>query len=77
MGYPDDFRIPVSDTQAYRQFGNSVVVPAIAEVARIMRPHILKVMAEGDQGVILDDAEKSADEIQKARELAVAGAGEN
>ncbi len=37
-----------------------------------MRPHILKVMAEGDQGVILDDAEKSADEIQKARELAVA-----
>ena len=42
-----------------------------------MRPHILKVMAEGDQGVILDDAEKSADEIQKARELAVAGAGEN
>lgn len=59
MGYPDDFRIPVSDTQAYRQFGNSVVIAAIAEVARIMRPHILKVMAEGDQGVILDDAEKS------------------
>ena len=44
MGYPDDFRIPVSDTQAYRQFGNSVVVPVIAEIARIMRPHILKVM---------------------------------
>ena len=77
MGYPDDFRIPVSDTQAYRQFGNSVVVPAIAEVARIMRPHILKVMAEGDQGMILDDAEKSVGEIQKAREMAVAGAGEN
>ena len=37
MGYPDELRIPVSDTQAYRQFGNSVVVPAIAEVARIMR----------------------------------------
>lgn len=36
MGYPDDFRIPVSDTQAYRQFGNSVVVPAVAEIARIM-----------------------------------------
>ena len=27
MGFPDTFRIPVSDTQAYRQFGNSVVVP--------------------------------------------------
>jgi DNA (cytosine-5)-methyltransferase 1 len=29
MGFPDDFKIPVSDTQAYRQFGNSVVVPVI------------------------------------------------
>lgn len=77
MGYPDELRIPVSDTQAYRQFGNSVVVPAIAEVARIMRPHILKVMAEGDQGLILDDSEKSVDEIQKAREMAIAGAGED
>lgn len=44
MGYPDDFRIPVSDTQAYRQFGNSVVVPVMAEVARIMRPHVRAVM---------------------------------
>lgn len=35
------FIIPVSDTQAYKQFGNSVVVPVIEEVARIMRPHIL------------------------------------
>jgi DNA (cytosine-5)-methyltransferase 1 len=40
MGYPPDFKIPVSDTQAYKQFGNSVVVPVIAEVARIMVPHI-------------------------------------
>ena len=36
MGFPDDFVIPVSDTQAYRQFGNSVVVPLVAEVARAM-----------------------------------------
>lgn len=40
MGYPDDFKIPVSDTQAYKQFGNSVAVPVFCEVARIMRPHI-------------------------------------
>ena len=40
MGFADDFKIPVSDTRAYRQFGNSVVVPVIAEVARVMRPHI-------------------------------------
>jgi DNA (cytosine-5)-methyltransferase 1 len=29
-----DFRIPVSDTQAYRQFGNSVVVPLIHAIAQ-------------------------------------------
>ena len=40
MGYDDSFQIPVSDTQAYRQFGNSVVVPVIKEIARIMRPYI-------------------------------------
>jgi DNA (cytosine-5)-methyltransferase 1 len=34
------FRIPVSDTQAYRQFGNAVVVPVVTEIARAMRPHI-------------------------------------
>jgi DNA (cytosine-5)-methyltransferase 1 len=40
MGFSDDFVIPVSDTQAYKQFGNSVIVPLIGEVARIMIPHI-------------------------------------
>ncbi|WP_279045124.1 DNA cytosine methyltransferase [Cedecea davisae] len=34
------FRIPVSDTQAYRQFGNSVVVPAFAAVAKLLEPTI-------------------------------------
>lgn len=43
MGFPDSFRIPVSDTQAYRQFGNSVVVPVMREVARIMTPHVLAI----------------------------------
>lgn len=41
MGFPEEFRIPVSDTQAYRQFGNSVIVPVMREVARIMIPHVL------------------------------------
>ena len=40
MGFDDSFRIPVSDTQAYKQFGNSVVVPAIGSVARLMAPHL-------------------------------------
>lgn len=46
MGYNENFfekgfEIPVSDTRAYKQFGNSVVVPVVAEIARIMKPHIL------------------------------------
>jgi len=46
MGFPDTFRIPVSDTQAYRQFGNSVVMPVMREVARIMLPHVQSLLAE-------------------------------
>ncbi|MCO5052077.1 MAG: DNA (cytosine-5-)-methyltransferase [Verrucomicrobiae bacterium] len=34
MGYPADFKIPVSDTQAYKQFGNSVVVPVVERIAK-------------------------------------------
>jgi DNA (cytosine-5)-methyltransferase 1 len=41
MGFPDSFKIPVSDTQAYKQFGNSVVVPVMAAVAMMMRPRIM------------------------------------
>lgn len=41
MGYPDDFIIPVSDTRAYKQFGNSVVVPLFTEVARFVKKNIL------------------------------------
>ncbi len=40
MGFPDSFKIPVSDTQAYRQFGNSVVMPVIKSVANLMKPHL-------------------------------------
>jgi len=45
MGFPDWFVIPVSDTQAYRQFGNSVVVKMIAAVAEAMRPDISALIA--------------------------------
>ena len=33
QGFPDEFIIPVSDTQAYKQFGNSVTVPVIHAIA--------------------------------------------
>jgi len=51
MGYPGSFKIPVSDTQAYRQFGNSVVVPMITEVARIMVPRVLELIQQERDGV--------------------------
>lgn len=44
MGFPDDFIIPVSDTQAYKQFGNSVVMPVMREVARTMKPRIMELI---------------------------------
>ena len=40
QGFPDSFKIPVSDTQAYRQFGNSVVVPLITNVASLIKEKI-------------------------------------
>lgn len=43
QGY--SFRIPVSDTQAYRQFGNSVVVPAFAAVAKLLASRIRQAVA--------------------------------
>ena len=41
MGFAESFRIPVSDTQAYKQFGNAVVPKVVEAVAR----QILKVLA--------------------------------
>ncbi len=51
MGFPENFIIPVSDTQAYRQFGNSVVMPVMKEVARIMMPYV-KVLREQQKNKI-------------------------
>ncbi len=39
------FRICVSDMQAYKQFGNAVVVPVVKFIAHAMRPHIEKAIA--------------------------------
>lgn len=36
QGFPDTFKIVVSDTQAYKQFGNSVVVPLMSDVAGLI-----------------------------------------
>ncbi len=42
MGFPDCFIIPVSDTQAYRLFGDSVIVPLIKEIAGKMITHLVE-----------------------------------
>jgi len=40
QGFPETFIIPVSDTQAYKQFGNSVAVPVVRAIAK----HLLKIL---------------------------------
>ncbi|GLB30055.1 cytosine-specific methyltransferase [Lacrimispora amygdalina] len=42
QGFPDTFKIVVSDTQAYKQFGNSVVVPLMENVAKLIVTEIDK-----------------------------------
>ena len=41
VGDNNPFKIPVSDTQSYKQFGNSVVVPVVRAVAQHMQPQLL------------------------------------
>lgn len=52
MGFPDNFKIVVSDTQAYRQFGNSVCVPMIEAVAKMMAPRIAYLKAKEEGGSV-------------------------
>jgi DNA (cytosine-5)-methyltransferase 1 len=41
MGFSEKYRIVVSDNQAYRQFGNAVVVPVVTEIAKSIT-HVIK-----------------------------------
>ena len=54
------FKIPVSDTQAYKQFGNSVAVPAVEAVARHMEPHILAAFGARPMAVTVAPARRRA-----------------
>ena len=55
-----NFVIPVSDTQAYKQFGNSVVVPVFAAVAKLMRPRIMEAKAMLDSNASENPKRKAA-----------------
>ncbi|WP_028376698.1 DNA (cytosine-5-)-methyltransferase [Leeuwenhoekiella sp. MAR_2009_132] len=43
QGFPDDFVIPVSNNQAYKQFGNSVAMPLIQAVSKNIVKELLKI----------------------------------
>ena len=51
MGFPENFKIPVSKNQAYRQFGNAVVVPVVTEIAK----SITECMFNGKKRITLYD----------------------
>jgi DNA (cytosine-5)-methyltransferase 1 len=40
QGFPENFLIPVAKTAAYRQFGNSVVIPVIRKIAENILPYL-------------------------------------
>lgn len=42
QGFPGNFKINDSDNQAYRQFGNSVAVPVVTEIAKIIAEELKK-----------------------------------
>lgn len=60
MGYPDDYKLVVSDTQAYRQFGNSVVVPVVERIATAVM-NTLKKPAGQKLDLVLRDQKKVED----------------
>jgi DNA (cytosine-5)-methyltransferase 1 len=55
QGFPDKFKIHTSDSQAYKQFGNSVAVPVIAAIAKNLVPVIRKAI---EKKMILDIVSK-------------------
>lgn len=63
MGFPDDFKIVCSDTRAYKQFGNSVVVPVIAKVAERLAEIVVPRVAARQSGpsqTSFEDLERAA-----------------
>lgn len=53
QGFPDSFIIPVSDNQAYKQFGNSVVTPLIEAVGKNIVKELLKLNEPKKSQIIL------------------------
>lgn len=58
QGYPDSFKITVSDTRAYKQFGNSVVVPLVTAIAGKIVEKVEELDKKAEQGDDSDGAHK-------------------
>ncbi len=67
MGFSDDFVIPVSDTQAYRQFGNSVCVPLMTHLAK----HVVEQLNSPIDEICKRIVKSSAQKTQRQPILAV------
>jgi DNA (cytosine-5)-methyltransferase 1 len=52
------WHIPVSDTQAYRQFGNAVVVPVVEFLAKAMKQHISKALSDNQKVMAVNSKER-------------------
>lgn len=51
MSFPDEFKISVSDTQAYQQFSLTAVIPMINALAQIIMPSMLETVSKDKQRV--------------------------
>jgi DNA (cytosine-5)-methyltransferase 1 len=66
QGFPDDFVLPASDTQTYKQFGNSVAVPVVNALAK----EVLKTMKK----INLKKVEHKEINVEKIRKEKVSAA---
>jgi len=67
MGYPETHQIPVSDTQAYRQFGNSVVVPVVQRIAHAVVDTLNRPVGAAHELVLA--VEEAAPKTQHSRRI--------
>lgn len=70
MGYPEDYKLVVSDTQAYRQFGNSVVVPVVERIAEAVMATLNTPLGH-KLDLVLHDEEETPTEELSLKQLAV------
>lgn len=67
QGFPDSFIIPVSDNQAYKQFGNSVAVPVIRAIAKEIELAIKQLQPQDNKSQQINLSEIKTRSIKKAK----------